>query len=130
MEYCKAGTVVERLVFHPDYTNADFVGQILPVVDPIDKQVTYEFTAGPFTNILEDAYWNPQTSYVLIIEEINRGNAPAIFGDVFQLLDRSFEEKTVDGITYPVGTSEYAGAGRDGETSQSPQRSEQKETCL
>ncbi len=106
-EYCKADTVVERLVFHPDYTNADFVGQILPVVDPIDKQVTYEFTAGPFTNILEDAYWNPQTSYVLIIEEINRGNAPAIFGDVFQLLDRSFEEKTVDGITYPVGTSEY-----------------------
>ena len=106
-EYCKAGTVVERLVFHPDYTNADFVGQILPVVDPIDKQVTYEFTAGPFTNIMEEAYWNPQTSYVLIIEEINRGNAPAIFGDVFQLLDRSFEEKTVDGITYPVGTSEY-----------------------
>ena len=26
---------------------------------------------------------------------------------MFQLLDRSFEEKTVDGITYPVGTSEY-----------------------
>lgn len=33
-EYCKQGTKVERLVFHPDYTNADFIGQILPVVDP------------------------------------------------------------------------------------------------
>lgn len=106
-EYCKPGTIVERLVFHPDYTNADFVGQILPVVDPVDKQVTYEFTSGPFTNILRAAYMNPSQKYVLIIEEINRGNAPAIFGDIFQLLDRTVTEKTVDGVTYPSGSSEY-----------------------
>lgn len=106
-EYCKPGTQVERLVFHPDYTNADFIGQILPVVDPVDKMVTYEFTPGPFTNILKEAYNNPSKSYVLIIEEINRGNAPAIFGDVFQLLDRTVETKVMDGISYPRGTSEY-----------------------
>lgn len=106
-EYCKEGTRVERLVFHPDYTNADFIGQILPVVDPVDKMVTYEFTSGPFTNILRDAYKNPTVPYVLIIEEINRGNAPAIFGDIFQLLDRTVENKSVDGITYSCGTSEY-----------------------
>lgn len=106
-EYCKPGTVVERLVFHPDYTNADFIGQILPVVDPVDKMVTYEFTPGPFTNILKEAYNNPSKSYVLIIEEINRGNAPAIFGDVFQLLDRTVETKVMDGVSYPRGTSEY-----------------------
>ena len=106
-DYCKSETIVERLVFHPDYTNADFVGQILPVVDPEDKQVTYEFTPGPLTNILRAAYLNPRQKYVLIIEEINRGNAPAIFGDIFQLLDRTVEEKTVDGVTYPAGTSEY-----------------------
>jgi len=106
-EYCKEGTAVERLVFHPDYTNADFIGQILPVVDPADKMVTYEFIPGPFTNILQDAYKHPNIPYVLIIEEINRGNAPAIFGDVFQLLDRTVAEKVMDGITYPKGTSEY-----------------------
>lgn len=104
-EYCKADSYVERLVFHPDYTNADFVGQILPVVDE-EKQVTYEFTAGPFTTILRDAYTNPAKEYILIIEEVNRGNAPAIFGEVFQLLDRKVEK--VDGDDgYPVGTSEY-----------------------
>lgn len=106
-EYCTSDTRVERLVFHPDYTNADFIGQILPVVDPVDKMVTYEFTPGPFTNIVRDAYLNPQFKYVLIIEEVNRGNAPAIFGDVFQLLDRLVEKKTIEGVTYLPGTSEY-----------------------
>ena len=105
-EYCHEGSVVERLVFHPDYTNADFIGQILPVVDA-DKQVTYEFTPGPFTTVIRDAYRNPDKEYVLVIEEINRGNAPAIFGEVFQLLDRTVETKTIEGITYKTGTSEY-----------------------
>uniref|UniRef100_UPI00265CBC67 AAA family ATPase n=2 Tax=Bacteria TaxID=2 RepID=UPI00265CBC67 len=79
-EYCKKGTNVERLVFHPDYTYSDFIGQILPNVAE-DGQVSYKFTAGPFTNILADAYQNPDKEYILIIEEINRGNAPAIFGE-------------------------------------------------
>ena len=104
-EYCSESSVVDRLVFHPDYTNADFIGQILPVVDE-EKQVTYEFTPGPFTTILSNAYHNPMQKYILIIEEINRGNAPAIFGEVFQLLDRKVEMQDGDD-GFPVGTSEY-----------------------
>ncbi|GLI52206.1 hypothetical protein TSYNTROOL_22920 [Tepidanaerobacter syntrophicus] len=104
-EYCNKDSVVDRLVFHPDYTNADFIGQILPVVDE-DKQVTYEFTPGPFTTILRNAYRDPMREYILIIEEINRGNAPAIFGEVFQLLDRKIEMHEGDD-GFPVGTSEY-----------------------
>lgn len=104
-EYCSKGTRAERLVFHPDYTYSDFIGQILPNVDEAG-QVSYRFTPGPFTNILRDAYHHPQEEYVLVIEEINRGNAPAIFGEVFQLLDRKSEfSDTDDG--FPVGTSEY-----------------------
>ena len=103
-EYCKKDSMVERLVFHPDYTNADFIGQILPVVDK-DKQVTYEFTAGPFTSIMREAYTHPKQEYILIIEEINRGNAPAIFGEVFQLLDRMVIDDERTGLSQ--GTSEY-----------------------
>lgn len=105
-EYCKKGTNVERLVFHPDYTYSDFIGQILPNVDE-EGQVSYKFTPGPFTNILHDAYNNPEKEYIFIIEEINRGNAPAIFGEVFQLLDRKTELREADDDGYPVGTSEY-----------------------
>ena len=105
-EYCKPGSVVERLVFHPDYTYSDFIGQILPAVAE-DGQVSYKFTPGPFTNILREAYNNPGKEYILIIEEINRGNAPAIFGEVFQLLDRKVEIRDIDDDGFPVGTSEY-----------------------
>lgn len=87
-KYCKDADTIERVVFHPDYTYGDFVGQILPLTDADTGKIRYEFSAGPFTRILSDAYNNPDKKYCLIIEEINRGNAPAIFGDIFQMLDR------------------------------------------
>ncbi|WP_199267360.1 McrB family protein [Streptococcus agalactiae] len=105
-EYCDDEDCMERLVFHPDYMYSDFVGQILPIVKKDEEgkeKVRYEFTPGPFTKILKKAYLNPSKSYYLIIEEINRGNAPAIFGEIFQLLDR----QTEDSILYKKGTSEY-----------------------
>lgn len=76
-----------RVVFHPEYTNADFIGQILPV--QTSSGLEYPFKAGPFARILKRALKNPGKPYYLIIEEINRGNAAAIFGDLFQLLDRN-----------------------------------------
>ena len=85
-EYCNNKNNIERVVFHPDYTYSDFVGQILPKTN--NDVVIYEFVPGPFTKLLKNAYNNQNNEYFLIIEEINRGNAPSIFGDIFQLLDR------------------------------------------
>ena len=87
-DYCNDANLMERLVFHPDYTYSDFVGQILPTVAE-DGSVSYVFTPGPFTKLVRKAYLNPDKMFYLVIEEINRGNAPAIFGDIFQLLDRN-----------------------------------------
>ena len=77
----------KRLIFHPTYKYEDFVGCIKPLVS-VDKPLDYLYSAGPFTALLKEAFSNPAEKYYLIIEEINRGNSPAIFGDLFQLLDR------------------------------------------
>lgn len=103
-EYCSDDSKIERLVFHPDYTYSDFVGQILPKLDE-KNQVTYIFTPGPFTNILKKAYLNPDENYYLVIEEVNRGNAPAIFGDIFQLLDRNVKTSSSE---YTITNSDIA----------------------
>jgi len=96
-EYCDDESRMERLVFHPDYTYSDFIGQILPNVS--DGIVSYKFAEGPFTSLLKKAYTHPDRMFFLVIEEINRGNAPAIFGEVFQLLDRKDDGTSEYGIT-------------------------------
>lgn len=52
------------------------------------EAIDYRFEPGPLTLALRCAFENPQKDIYIIIEEINRGNAAAIFGDLFQLLDR------------------------------------------
>lgn len=83
----------ERVVFHPDYSYSDFVGQILPRIIKLpgenEGKLRYVFEAGPFTRMIKKAIQDKDNMYYLVVEEINRGNAPAIFGDVFQLLDRN-----------------------------------------
>lgn len=104
-KYCSDESLIQRVVFHPDYAYSDFVGQIMPRVEKneMGDKLRYEFVPGPFTKILKKAWDDPYHYYYLIIEEVNRGNAPAIFGEIFQLLDRKDENK------YPktFGESEY-----------------------
>lgn len=103
-----------RVVFHPDYTYSDFVGQVMPILKTIpneqgedEKKLQYEFIPGPFTKILQTAYSEPDQQCLLIIEELNRGNAPAIFGEIFQLLDRYDNGESKYGI-YNADIAKYA----------------------
>lgn len=82
-----------RTVFHPDTQYSDFVGSLKPkmeadISDPTKRTITYQFRAGPFTNALVEALNNPSEHVFLVIEEINRAPAAAVFGELFQLLDR------------------------------------------
>lgn len=84
---------VFRVTFYPDFSYSDFIGQLLPKVIPPTtaggtSTITYDFQKGVFTNALEKAYENTSKDVYLIIEEMSRGDCAAIFGDIFQLLDR------------------------------------------
>ena len=107
-EYCNDENRMERLVFHPDYMNTDFVGQIMPTVKD-NGDITYLFSPGPFTRIVKKAIANPSEHYYLVIEELNRGNAPGIFGEIFQLLDRSASGESVYGINNSILATEIYG---------------------
>lgn len=102
--FCDDESRMERVVFHPDYTHSDFVGQIMPS-SSVDGHISYPFVPGPFTRILKKAIAKPAEIFYLVIEEINRGNAPAIFGEVFQLLDRKCGESE-----YGISNSDIAKA--------------------
>jgi hypothetical protein len=87
-------------VFHPDTQHNDFVGALKPRMEK-DGQggsaISYSFRPGPFTCALIQAIARPDIKVFLIIEEINRASAAAVFGELFQLLDRG-----------PDGTSSYS----------------------
>ena len=105
----KDGGEYERVTFHPDYSYANFVGTYKPVPvtnDDENSAITYSYVPGPFMRVYVKALQNSRTDnpkpYLLVIEEINRANVAAVFGDVFQLLDRDEEEKS----QYPIQASE------------------------
>ena len=68
--------------------------------------IAYKYIPGPFMRVYVNALKRARTEnpqpYLLIIEEINRANVAAVFGDIFQLLDRDD-----NGVSeYPIQASE------------------------
>ena len=88
-----------RVVFYYDYSYSDFIGYITPHTANGNTELEYSFVPGPFTLALKKALSNQEEEIFLIIEEINRGNSAAIFGDIFQLLDRDENGKSFYPIT-------------------------------
>lgn len=110
------GATFERVVFHPDYTYSDFVGQIMPRIKQYgdSEKLSYEFTPGPFTKALQSAESDTASMTYLVIEELNRGNAPAIFGDIFQLLDRGPNGEGKYSITnFDIAKAVYGDEGHE-----------------
>lgn len=111
-ELAKANFIDEhtrRVTFYPDYTYSQFVGCFKPMTERIEDEdgketsvISYRYVLGPFLETYVDAIRNPEQNHLLIVEEINRSNPAAVFGDVFQLLDRDKDGISTYDVDVPV----------------------------
>jgi 5-methylcytosine-specific restriction protein B len=83
-----------RVTFHPSYTYEDFVEGYKPVPTGTG-QLDLRITDGVFKRVCRVAQANPDRPYLLVIDEINRGNIPKIFGELITLLEADKRGLTV-----------------------------------
>lgn len=78
---------IQFITFHQSFSYEDFIEGIKPQTTD-NQQVIYSIENGVFKNIAEKAANHPHKDrYVLIIDEINRGNVAAIFGELITLIE-------------------------------------------
>jgi 5-methylcytosine-specific restriction protein B len=85
-ELCKENKIV-MTTFHQSYSYEDFVEGLS--AESKDGQLVYGIKKGTFKTICENAEKSPNEKFVLIIDEINRGNASNIFGELITLIEDS-----------------------------------------
>ena len=84
--YREQGGDYQIVQFHPSYTYEDFVEGFRPA-RARDGQMGYDLVKGPLRLMAEQAKDNPDATFILVIDEINRGNVAKVLGELYFLLE-------------------------------------------
>lgn len=80
---------IENVQFHPSYEYEDFIEGLRPrtIESAGRKDISYEVEDGVFKRFCLRAAQEPAKKFVMLVDEINRGNIPRIFGELLSLLE-------------------------------------------
>ena len=94
---------VRLCCFHPAYGYEDFLEGYRPELQ--DKQMAFVRKKGVFKQLCEDAQEFPDKNFYLLIDEINRGDIPRIFGELLTILEKDKRGKS---IVLPLSAEPFA----------------------
>ena len=94
---------VRRLQFHPNMSYEDFIRGYRPA----GNDGALNLVDGAFLKIVNNAKNDPDNDYVMVIEEINRGNPAQIFGEMLTLLEADKRDPSEAlALAYPRSSDE------------------------
>ena len=96
--------LVRWCTFHPAYGYEDFIEGFRPELNAA-KQLVFERCSGIFKKLCDDAGHAPSRNFFLLVDEINRGDIPRIFGELLTLLEK---DKRGLKVTLPLSGDSFS----------------------